>query len=103
MPTVSQLGFSQLSIGTANDTVRSSHLPSTSKPLSAVVAREHNTNLACSTFLRSNYVMLGTVFGAAFGMQLAFDTGSDKIWDSINKGRQWKDIKYRYVEQPDDE
>ncbi|KAI8938795.1 hypothetical protein NX059_004658 [Plenodomus lindquistii] len=36
--------------------------------------------------LRSNTTMLFTVFGAAFGMQLAFDTGSDKVWDAMNRG-----------------
>ncbi|KAF2195265.1 ubiquinol-cytochrome C reductase, partial [Zopfia rhizophila CBS 207.26] len=56
-----------------------------------------------SIFIRRNTAMLATVFVSAFGLQLAFDTGSDKIWDSINKGRQWKDIKHRYVEQPEEE
>ncbi|EAT89894.2 hypothetical protein HBI56_033310 [Parastagonospora nodorum] len=53
--------------------------------------------------LRSNTTMLFTVFGAAFGMQLAFDTGSDKIWSTLNKGRQWKDIKQRYMEAAEDD
>ncbi|OAL01361.1 ubiquinol-cytochrome c reductase complex 7.3 kda protein-like protein [Phaeosphaeriaceae sp. SRC1lsM3a] len=53
--------------------------------------------------LRSNTTMLFTVFGAAFGMQLAYDTGSEKIWNSINKGRQWKDIKHRFMEQPEED
>ncbi|KAF2030854.1 ubiquinol-cytochrome c reductase complex 7.3 kda protein-like protein [Setomelanomma holmii] len=53
--------------------------------------------------LRSNTTMLFTVFGAAFGMQLAFDTGSEKIWNGLNKGRQWKDIKQRYMEQAEDD
>jgi hypothetical protein len=58
-----------------------------------------------SAVLRSNTTMLFTVFGAAFGLQLyvtharqhtasriltwddrAFDTGSEKIWNGINKG-----------------
>ncbi|KAL1597298.1 Cytochrome b-c1 complex subunit 9, mitochondrial [Paraconiothyrium brasiliense] len=67
--------------------------------------------------------MLTTVFASAFAMQLyvqtdipppsadrilmgdirAFDTGSDRIWDSINRGRQWKDIKYRYVQKAEDD
>ncbi|CAA9957033.1 hypothetical protein PTNB73_04082 [Pyrenophora teres f. teres] len=57
----------------------------------------------CSAVLRSNTTMLFTVFGAAFGMQLAFDTGSDKIWDNLNRGRQWKDIKQRYMEAAEDD
>ncbi|KAF2204947.1 hypothetical protein GQ43DRAFT_363476, partial [Delitschia confertaspora ATCC 74209] len=50
-----------------------------------------------------NTAMLATVFVSAFGMQLAFDAGSDKIWDSVNRGRQWKDIKYQYVQKPEEE
>ncbi|USP75177.1 Cytochrome b-c1 complex subunit 9, mitochondrial [Curvularia clavata] len=71
-----------------------------------------------SAVLRSNTTMLFTVFGAAFGLQLyvartrgrklmgdnrAFDTTSDKIWDSVNRGRQWKDIKHRYMEAAEDD
>ncbi|CAG8252031.1 unnamed protein product [Penicillium salamii] len=35
----------------------------------------------------------------------AFDIGSNKVWDSWNQGRQWKDIKHRYLvkEEEDDE
>ncbi|KAH7551424.1 hypothetical protein BM1_09740 [Bipolaris maydis] len=72
-----------------------------------------------SAVLRSNTTMLFTVFGAAFGLQLpgymsaegmeadgnyrAFDTSSDKIWDRVNRGRQWKDIKHRYMEAAEDD
>ncbi|KAF2640437.1 ubiquinol-cytochrome c reductase complex 7.3 kda protein-like protein, partial [Massarina eburnea CBS 473.64] len=56
-----------------------------------------------SSFVRSNTAMLGTVFVAAFGMQMAFDTSSDRIWDSVNRGRQWKDIKAKYVEAAEDD
>ncbi|UPX09613.1 qcr9 subunit 9 of the ubiquinol cytochrome-c reductase complex [Ascochyta rabiei] len=55
------------------------------------------------TVIRSNVTLLGTVFAAAFGMQLAFDTGSERIWDNINRGRQWKDIKQRYIEAAEDD
>lgn len=47
--------------------------------------------------------MLGTVFVSAFAIQMAFDSGSEKIWDVINKGRQWKDIKHRYVQAAEEE
>ncbi|OCL04775.1 ubiquinol-cytochrome C reductase [Glonium stellatum] len=54
-------------------------------------------------FFRKNTVMLGTVFASAFAIQMAFDSGSEKIWDGINKGRQWKDIKHRYVQAAEEE
>ncbi|OCK82993.1 ubiquinol-cytochrome C reductase [Lepidopterella palustris CBS 459.81] len=47
---------------------------------------------------RKNTVMLGTVFAAAFAVEMAWDTASASIWDNINKGRQWKDIKQKYLE-----
>ncbi|KAL1629469.1 Cytochrome b-c1 complex subunit 9, mitochondrial [Diplodia seriata] len=40
---------------------------------------------------------------AADGWDRSFDSASDKVWDSINRGRQWKDIKHKYVEGGDDE
>ncbi|KAH6643957.1 cytochrome b-c1 complex subunit 9 [Boeremia exigua] len=60
-------------------------------------------NTIYNTVFRSNITLLGTVFATAFGMQLAFDTGSERIWDGINRGRQWKDIKQRYMEAAEDD
>ncbi|KAF2005875.1 ubiquinol-cytochrome C reductase [Amniculicola lignicola CBS 123094] len=56
-----------------------------------------------NALFRRNTVMLGTVFASAFAMQLGFDTGSEKIWNSINQGRQWKDIKHKFMEQAEDD
>ncbi|CAI7618508.1 unnamed protein product [Penicillium glandicola] len=57
------------------------------------------------TFIRKNTVLLTTAFAGAFAFELGFDITSNKIWDSWNQGRQWKDIKHRYVvkEEEDDE
>ncbi|KAI0432133.1 ubiquinol-cytochrome C reductase [Xylaria sp. FL1042] len=52
-----------------------------------------------NALFRRNYQMLGFVFGAAFAFEMAYDTGMNKLWDSINRGRQWKDIRHRYVEE----
>ncbi|KAI1279134.1 cytochrome b-c1 complex subunit 9 [Xylaria sp. FL0933] len=52
-----------------------------------------------STLFRRNYQMLGVVFASAFAFEMAYDTGMNKLWDSLNKGRQWKDIRHRYVEE----
>ncbi|KAJ5317109.1 hypothetical protein PENANT_c029G05510 [Penicillium antarcticum] len=58
-----------------------------------------------STFIRKNTVLLTTAFAGAFAFELGFDITSNKIWDSWNQGRQWKDIKHRYMvkEEEDDE
>ncbi|PMD18083.1 ubiquinol-cytochrome C reductase [Hyaloscypha hepaticicola] len=47
---------------------------------------------------RRNYVFLGVIFASAFGFEIAYDTVTDRIWDNINKGRQWKDIRSKYIE-----
>ncbi|PQE31927.1 hypothetical protein CJF32_00008819 [Rutstroemia sp. NJR-2017a WRK4] len=44
---------------------------------------------------------LTKVFASAFGFELAYDSVTDRIWDTINKGRQWKDIRARYIEAGD--
>ncbi|KUI56588.1 Cytochrome b-c1 complex subunit 9 [Cytospora mali] len=47
---------------------------------------------------RNNYTMLGAVFASAFAFQMSFDVATTKLWDNINRGRQWKDIKAKYIE-----
>jgi len=56
------------------------------------------TNFFYKTIFRRNYAMVGTVFAGAFAFEMAFDTISDRIWDNLNKGRQWKDIRHRYIQ-----
>ncbi|OMP81519.1 Cytochrome b-c1 complex subunit 9 [Diplodia seriata] len=66
-------------------------------------ARGSPANTRPSSLIKRNYVFLTTVFVGAFAVQMSFDSASDKVWDSINRGRQWKDIKHKYVEGGDDE
>ncbi|KAJ6096588.1 UQCRX like ubiquinol-cytochrome C reductase family protein [Penicillium sp. IBT 16267x] len=47
--------------------------------------------------LLQNAVYLTAIFAGAFAFEIGFDTASNKIWDSWNAGRQWKDIKPRYL------
>ncbi|KAF9243364.1 hypothetical protein DTO013E5_7897 [Penicillium roqueforti] len=62
-------------------------------------------NVIYSTFIRKNTVLLTTAFAGAFAFELTFDIASNKVWDTWNHGRQWKDIKHRYMvkEEEDDE
>ncbi|KAK6842146.1 cytochrome b-c1 complex subunit 9 [Apiospora arundinis] len=50
-----------------------------------------------------NWQMLGTVFAAGFGFELIYNQGMDKVWDSMNRGRQWKDIRHKYVQDAEDD
>ncbi|KAI0894976.1 ubiquinol-cytochrome C reductase [Annulohypoxylon nitens] len=52
-----------------------------------------------NAFFRSNWQMLGAVFVSAFAFEIAYDTTMNKFWDNHNRGRQWKDIRARYVEE----
>ncbi|KAI0022268.1 ubiquinol-cytochrome C reductase [Xylariomycetidae sp. FL0641] len=56
-----------------------------------------------NSFFRRNYQMLGIVFASAFAFEMTFDTTMNKIWDSNNRGRQWKDIRDKYVQGGDEE
>ncbi|KAK2072877.1 hypothetical protein P8C59_007206 [Phyllachora maydis] len=52
---------------------------------------------------RKNYVMLGVVFAGAFAFEVGYDTAMNKLWDKINRGRQWKDIRHKYVQGAEEE
>ncbi|KAK4647517.1 Cytochrome b-c1 complex subunit 9, mitochondrial [Podospora bellae-mahoneyi] len=52
---------------------------------------------------RNNATMLGAVFAGAFAFNMGYDTVMNKVWDHHNRGRQWKDIRHKYVESEDDE
>ncbi|CAK4032161.1 Cytochrome b-c1 complex subunit 9 [Lecanosticta acicola] len=56
-----------------------------------------------NTIVKRNFVFLGTIFAGAFVTEIAFDTAANSIWNRINQGRQWQDIKYRYMQAGDDE
>ncbi|KAI4865583.1 ubiquinol-cytochrome C reductase [Hypoxylon rubiginosum] len=52
-----------------------------------------------NALFRRNWQMLGAVFGGAFAFEMVYDTGMNKLWDNLNRGRQWKDIRSKYVEE----
>ncbi|PHH55735.1 Calcium-transporting ATPase 2 [Ceratocystis fimbriata CBS 114723] len=56
----------------------------------------------CSLFSK-NYLMLTTVFGAGFAFEIGFNRTMDNVWDNMNRGRQWKDIRHKFVEGGDEE
>jgi ubiquinol-cytochrome c reductase subunit 9 len=49
-----------------------------------------------NTLVRRNSVFLVGIFATAFAADIAYDNLMDNVWDRLNKGRQWKDIKDRY-------
>ncbi|KAK4251228.1 cytochrome b-c1 complex subunit 9 [Corynascus novoguineensis] len=56
-----------------------------------------------NALFRRNVTMLGVVFASAFAFELGFNNLMNKIWDNHNRGRQWKDIRHKYIQDGDDE
>lgn len=52
---------------------------------------------------RRNSVFVGTIFATAFFYDIAFQNTVDKIFDNLNRGKQWKDIRHRYVTAGDED
>ncbi|KAK6358679.1 hypothetical protein TWF730_008002 [Orbilia blumenaviensis] len=55
-----------------------------------------------NNLFRRNFVMVGAVMGGAFAADIAFDVYSQRFWDWKNQGRQWKDIRQKYLLSEDD-
>ncbi|KAL2854462.1 ubiquinol-cytochrome C reductase [Aspergillus pseudoustus] len=55
------------------------------------------------TLIRRNAVYLTSIFAGAFVFEVAFDTSTNKVWDTWNRGRQWKDIKHQYINKAEEE
>ncbi|KAG7104136.1 Cytochrome b-c1 complex subunit 9 like protein [Verticillium longisporum] len=56
-----------------------------------------------TAFFKQNFAMLGFVFGAGFAFEMGFNSLTNKYWDHLNRGRQWKDIRGRYAEAAEDD
>ncbi|EAU84558.1 hypothetical protein CC1G_00077 [Coprinopsis cinerea okayama7 len=56
-------------------------------------------NALYNTIFKRNSVFVSTVFVGAFAFGIGFDTGVSKFFDYWNKGKQWKDIRHKYVQE----
>ncbi|RSH84297.1 uncharacterized protein EHS24_005812 [Apiotrichum porosum] len=54
-------------------------------------------------FFRRNSIYVPTIFLGAFGFSIGFDVITSSWWDEHNKGKQWKDIRGKYLEASGDE
>ncbi|THG93215.1 hypothetical protein EW145_g8436 [Phellinidium pouzarii] len=57
------------------------------------------SNGVYNTFFKRNSVYVSTIFAGAFGFGIGFDLATTAFWDRWNQGKQWKDIRSKYVEQ----
>ncbi|KAG6829324.1 qcr9 subunit 9 of the ubiquinol cytochrome-c reductase complex [Tricholoma furcatifolium] len=51
-----------------------------------------------NTIFKRNSVYVTTIFAGAFAFGIGFDMGVTRFYDSWNKGKQWKDIRDKYVQ-----
>ncbi|KAI8900494.1 cytochrome b-c1 complex subunit 9 [Globomyces pollinis-pini] len=54
--------------------------------------------LIYNVFLRKSSAFMVTVFAGAFVLEHVFDNSFQAVWDSHNRGRQWKDIRSKYIQ-----
>lgn len=56
-----------------------------------------------NSIFRRNSVFVGAIFFTAFFADMGFNKAVDSYFDSVNAGKQWKDIKHKYVQAGDDD
>jgi len=56
-----------------------------------------------NTFAKRNSVYVTSIFAGAFAFGIGFDVGVSRLWDSWNRGKQWKDIRHKYDQGGDSE
>ncbi|KAJ7591285.1 cytochrome b-c1 complex subunit 9 [Mycena floridula] len=55
-----------------------------------------------NTVFRRNSVFVTGIFASAFVFGIGFDTGVTQFHDWWNRGKQWKDIRYKYVQDSEE-
>ncbi|KAL7409927.1 putative ubiquinol-cytochrome C reductase complex, subunit X [Mrakia frigida] len=63
----------------------------------------NNANWIYRTLFQKNSIYLAGIFSAAFAFSVGYDIATTKVYNEINAGKQWKDIRHKYVEAADEE
>ncbi|KAF9468972.1 cytochrome b-c1 complex subunit 9, partial [Collybia nuda] len=50
-----------------------------------------------NTFFRRNSIYVTGIFASAFAFGIGFDLGVTSFYNTWNKGKQWQDIRHKYV------
>ena len=56
-------------------------------------------NFLYTIFMKRNSAFVATIFAGAFVAEIGFDGVSDGLWNRINQGKQWADIRDKYLEK----
>lgn len=54
-------------------------------------------NTFYNALVKRNSVYVTSIFAGAFAFGVGFDVGITKFWDTWNQGKQWKDIRDKYI------
>ncbi|KAH9999374.1 ubiquinol-cytochrome C reductase [Russula vinacea] len=54
-------------------------------------------------FVKRNSVYVTSIFAGAFAFGIGFDVAVSNFWDNWNRGKQWKDIRHKYIQDSDSE
>ncbi|WVQ83614.1 hypothetical protein IAT38_005755 [Cryptococcus sp. DSM 104549] len=59
--------------------------------------------LLYNTFFKRNSTYVATIFLGAFTFSIGYDLATTAFWDNHNRGKQWADIRHKYVTAGDDD
>ncbi|KZV69180.1 ubiquinol-cytochrome C reductase, partial [Peniophora sp. CONT] len=60
-------------------------------------------NAFYNTVVKRNSFYVTSIFVTAFAFNIGFDVGVSRVWDNVNAGKQWKDIRDKYATPADEE
>jgi len=55
-----------------------------------------------NTIVKRNSIYVGAILAGGFALGVGFDIGIQSFWDRWNQGKQWKDIRHKYVTPADE-
>ncbi|KAI0080712.1 ubiquinol-cytochrome C reductase UQCRX/QCR9-like protein [Panus rudis PR-1116 ss-1] len=55
-------------------------------------------NTFYNTIVKRNSVFVTTIFAGAFAFGVSFDVAVTSFWDRWNKGKQWQDLRHKYIQ-----
>ncbi|KAF8529216.1 cytochrome b-c1 complex subunit 9, partial [Hysterangium stoloniferum] len=50
-----------------------------------------------NTIVKRNSVYVTSILLGAYAFGVGFDIGVESFWDKWNRGKQWKDIRQKYI------
>jgi len=56
-----------------------------------------------NTVVKRNSVYVTAIFAGAFTFSIGFDVAVTRVWDKWNHGKQWKDLRHKYIQEGDSE